>query len=138
MIGGMDDGLPRQFSPPAPQGALRRLVASARESPGPWLVALVGVLASLVGFALLRQQLAAHKEAELGWVVHNRTRALEHGIARGLDAVRVLGDHFRVSPETVEADFALYARSLLERSPAVQALLWQHCAAAGEGAGSSP
>ncbi len=105
----------------------RRLARIARENPGPWLVALVGLLASLVGFALLRQQLASHKQAEVGWVVHNRTRALEHGIARGLDAVRVLRDHFRVSPETVEADFSSYARSLLERSPAVQTLLWQRC-----------
>ena len=114
--------------------ALRRLAQAAKESPGPWLVALVGLVASLIGFDLLRQQLASHKEAELGWVVHSRTRALEQGIARGLDAVRVLRDQFRVSPETLEADFNSYARSLLERSPAVEALLWQHCAAGREAA----
>ncbi len=104
---------------------LRRLVRSARESLGVWLVALTGILVSLIGFGLLRQQLVSHEEAELGWVVHNRTRALEHGISRGLDAVRVLRDHFRVAPEAAEAGFASYARSLLERSPAVQTLLWQ-------------
>ncbi len=123
----MEDALSPQFCPPA-QGASRRLVTSVRESPGPWLVALVGLLASLAGFALLRQQLASHKQAELEWVVHNRTRALEHGIARGFEAVRVLGDHFRLSPQDAEIDFAVYARSLLKRSPAVQALLWQPCA----------
>lgn len=111
---------------------LRRLVTTARESLAVWLVVLVGFLASLIGFALLRQQLVSHKEAELGWVVHNRTRALEHGIARGLDAVRVLRDHFRVSPGAAEVGFSSYARSLLERSPAVQALLWQPCATRGE------
>ncbi len=113
---------------------VRRFVSSVQESLGVWLVALMGLLVSLVGFTLLRQQLVSHKEAELGWVVHNRTRALEHGIARGLDAVRVLRDHFRVAPETAEVDFAIYARSLLKRSPAVQALLWQPCGAGVSGA----
>ncbi len=120
MIGAMDNGSP----PP------RRLVVSVRESPGVWLVVLIGVLVSLIGFGLLRRQLVSHKEAEVGWVVHNRTRALEHGIARGLDAVRVLHDHFRVSPEAVDVDFTIYARSLLERSPAIQILLWQRCTSA--------
>ncbi len=120
----MDSGFP----------TLRRLVTSVRESLGVWLVAFMGLLVSLIGFGLLRQQLVSHTEAELGWVVHNRTRALEHGISRGLDAVRVLRDHFRASPEAAEVDFAVYARSLLERSPAVQALLWQPCAAGPEAA----
>ena len=93
-----------------------------------WLVMLAGILVSLIGFALLRRQLVSHKEAEVGWVVHNRVRALEHGIARGLDAVRVLRDQFTVAPEAAKEDFAVYARSLLERSPAVQDLLWQPCA----------
>ncbi len=119
----MDNGLP---SP-------RRHAFSVRESPGVWLVVLIGILVSLIGFGLLRRQLVSHTAAELGWVVHNRTRALEHGIARGLDAVRVLHDHFRVSPRAAEVDFANYTRSLLERSPAIQVLLWQHCTS-GRGA----
>jgi signal transduction histidine kinase len=89
-----------------------------------WLVGCIGLAISLLGFGMLQRQLRAHKSGELEWVEHNRFRALENGIGRGLEAVRSLGDLVLLSPGLNMVDFQPMARSILDRTPGLKSLSW--------------
>jgi signal transduction histidine kinase len=84
----------------------------------------VGLGLSLLVFGLLRLQLEAHRIVELEWAGHNRYRALENGIWRGLDAVRSLADLVLVKPDLGARDFDIMASSVLRRTDGLAALIW--------------
>ena len=106
------------------QVAVSTAASAIREYSTIWLVACVGLALSLLGFGMLRRQLEVHKGVELEWVGHNRYRALENGIGRGLEAVRSLADLVRFSAELEEDDFTIIAESVLRRTEGVRALMW--------------
>ena len=89
-----------------------------------YLVACVGLALSLLGFGMLRRQLEAHRRAELEWVGHNRYRALENGIWRGLETVRGVADQVLFVADLEEDGFKIMAESALRRTKGLEALMW--------------
>ena len=89
-----------------------------------WLVVIIGFTLSLAALWLIRDQLESYKDTEFGWVVHNRVRAINHGINNGLLAISNIGDYFEAS-EIVEPDkFQQFAASQLEKHKEIHALMW--------------
>jgi len=89
-----------------------------------WLVIIIGVTLSMAALWLIRGQLEAHKKLEFEWVVHNRIRAINHGIDNGLLAIADVRDYFEAS-ETVEPRaFQKFAESKLERHQEIYVLMW--------------
>jgi PAS domain S-box-containing protein len=89
-----------------------------------WLVACVGLALSLLGFGMLRRQLEAHRDVEFEWVGHNRYRALENGIWRGLEAGRSVADQVLFGADLEDDDFKIMAESALRRTEGLEALMW--------------
>ena len=58
------------------------------------------------------------------WVSHNRIRALNFGIDNSMLAVETMRDHAIASGGINSEGFQLFARSLLERHPGIQSLIW--------------
>jgi len=102
---------------------LSKMLCSA-ERGGIWLAAIVGLSLSLAALLLIQQQLEAHKMLDFEWVAHNRTRALDHGIGNGLQAMKTVRDFFMASEHVDSEEFKTFAQPLLERHPGIQALLW--------------
>lgn len=89
-----------------------------------WLVIVIGFTLSLAALWLIRGQLESHKDIEFEWVVHNRVRAINHGIDNGLLAITNIGDFFEAS-EFVDPDrFKQFAASQLEKHEEIHALMW--------------
>ncbi len=108
-----------------------------------WLVAIIGLSLSWAALWMIQQQLDAHKQLDFDWVAHNRIRAVNQGIENGLGAIETVGDVVRGMQHVDSEAFEVLGRSLLERYPGIQALLWVPRVAAGsrtayeEGTGAS-
>jgi PAS domain S-box-containing protein len=89
-----------------------------------WLVAVIGLSLSWAALWVIQQQLVAHKLLDFEWVAHNRVRALEHGIDRGLEAMTTVRGLYLVSDRVEREKFQVFASSLLERYKGIQALMW--------------
>ena len=89
-----------------------------------WIVAIIGLILSWAGLWVIKQQLDTNKRLDFEWVAHNRTRAVKHGIERNLEAVTTLRDLCLASEGIEQAEFQLFARSLLGRFGGIQALMW--------------
>jgi PAS domain S-box-containing protein len=89
-----------------------------------WLVALIGLSLSFAALLLIRQQLEAHRILDFEWVAHNRIRALNHGIDNSILAVTTIRDHVIASGGVDGEGFQLFAKSLLDRHPGIQSLMW--------------
>ena len=89
-----------------------------------WIVAIIGLILSWAGLWVIKQQLDTNKRLDFEWVAHNRTRALKHGIERNLEAMTTLRDLCLASEGVKQAEFQLFARSLLGRYGGIQALMW--------------
>ncbi len=89
-----------------------------------WLVAIVGLSLSLAALWLINQQLDAHKLLDFEWVAHNRIRAIDHDVDKGLLAVTSIRDFYRVSGDVGPKEFQLLAESQLNRYQGIQMLMW--------------
>ena len=107
------------MSPPVPPTAAR---APRRERLAPWGVAALGVALSLLGFALLHQQLEAHRQLDFEWTAHNRSGAIEEGVADTLQALEAAGALLRATGG--DDPDGLAARAL-DDSPWIGAPAWR-------------
>jgi len=89
-----------------------------------WLVVIIGFTLSLAALWLIRGQLDSRKNLEFEWVVHNRVRAINHGIDNGLLAIANIGDYFEASQIVEPNEFQHFAASQLEKHKEIHALMW--------------
>ncbi|MCP4041849.1 MAG: PAS domain S-box protein [Gammaproteobacteria bacterium] len=95
-----------------------------QEQAAIWIVACVGLSLSWAALWVIQQQLDAHKQLDFEWVAHNRTRALDHGLQRGLEAVTSIHDLFLASEDVGREDFHVFAQALLRRHQGIHTLMW--------------
>lgn len=88
------------------------------------VVAVLGLMGSISAFSHLHQQLESRRLIEFEWLTHERHRALQRGVERGLEAVTTLHALFLTADEISAGDFHLFGDPVVARLPGLQSLAW--------------
>ncbi len=85
-----------------------------------WVVAGIGLSLSLLGFAVIQDQISVQRKIEFNWVAHNRNRLLKQGFENALEPIRVMRDYVLLSEGGGDDGFQQFARALLRRNPGIE------------------
>ncbi|MEO5378876.1 MAG: CHASE domain-containing protein [Magnetococcus sp. DMHC-6] len=89
-----------------------------------FLVAVVGVLFSVVIFFGVRMQMSSHIQQEFEWVAQDRQRAVYRGLETALESIYDLHDLFHSSATVSGSTFHRIASLILSRHTGVEVLQW--------------
>lgn len=87
-----------------------------------WLVALIGLTLSIIGFEVVREQINVQRKIEFNWVAQNRNRLLKQVFENALEPVRVVRDYVQASEEVEKEAFHLFTSPLLHRNHGIEAI----------------